>query len=252
MMQRLWVCAFVILVCAGTVWGEANCYKNTTTRGVGKPIDACASGMEKDAGLCYKPCKSGFSGVGPVCWQDCPPGYTDTGAFCQPDEQWGDTSKCPLDDKCGIIYKSSKGCVKCPPGMNATGCICKTPGNIFAKESYGRGVGVPMVCSPGLDYDAGLCYPYCPSNSDGVGPVCWAYCSGNATYSCGAICTHDESQCVDTIKQLATALFDLTIQLAECIDLDPFAASSCNPSVIKQQIENIIKLLNIPMCNHSV
>lgn len=32
---------------------------------------SCGSGMENDAGLCYKRCSSGTHGVGPVCWGKC-------------------------------------------------------------------------------------------------------------------------------------------------------------------------------------
>merc|ERR1712150_182063 len=31
----------------------------------------CGSGMEKDAGLCYKRCSPATHGVGPVCWGKC-------------------------------------------------------------------------------------------------------------------------------------------------------------------------------------
>jgi len=158
---------FAILSCASA---QGNCYKNSTGRGVGVPISACAAGLQDDAGLCYVPCDPDYTGVGPVCWQDCPAGYTDTGAFCQPNSAWGDNSNCPWYDKCGLI--EAPGCVICPAGMSASGCICSTTGaSLFAKNTYGRGVGVPLGCAPGQDYDAGLCYPPCGANQDGVGPV---------------------------------------------------------------------------------
>ena len=41
------------------------------------------------------------------------------------------------------------------------------------KGSYGRGVGtIPTGCGS-KQYDAGLCYVYCKSGYDGVGPMCW-------------------------------------------------------------------------------
>jgi len=181
-------------------------------------VSACASGLERSGALCYPPCKTNFTGVGPVCWEDCPAGYTDTGAFCQPNEQWGDTSACPADDKCGLIYKSSKGCVKCPKGMDANGCICSTPGNLFAKESYGRGAGVVMICAEGLQEQAGLCYTPCGDpTADPVGPICWAACPSNETYTCGgAVCVENAQECASNIKSLANALYQLVRQLAEC------------------------------------
>jgi len=237
----------LVFLCVSLIVGvQSNCYLNATGRGVGVPISTCPQGLQEDAGLCYIPCKEGYSGVGPVCWENCPPGYVDTGAFCQPETQWGDNSACPPADKCGLIYKSSKGCVVCPEGMVADGCICSTPGSLFAKDSYGRGVGTPLVCQPYQVYDAGLCYPPCAEGANGVGPVCWSVCpEGN--YTCGAICMANSKECVGTIKQLADDLFNLTIQLWLCI-FDA-VSGSCNRQAIQQDIDNIIQTLNIPLCS---
>jgi len=222
---------------------QESCYKNATGRGVGVPISTCPEGEQLDAGLCYIQCKANFTGVGPVCWQDCPEGYTDTGAFCQPNSQWGDNSNCPWYDKCGLI--EAKGCVICPQGMDASGCLCVTPGSTFAKQSYGRGVGTPMVCQPDQVYDAGLCYPPCDSSQDGVGPVCWSTCVPSISYSCGAICVVNATVCEDTIKELAQTLYQLMTQLVECsLDL-----TSCNKQQLKEDIEQIIQILDIPFCN---
>lgn len=43
-------------------------------------------------------------------------------------------------------------------------------------DSYGRGVGKPLICADAEDYDAGLCYPRCKPGFKGVGPVCWPDC----------------------------------------------------------------------------
>lgn len=41
------------------------------------------------------------------------------------------------------------------------------------KQTYGRGVGtIPTNCGS-KQYDAGLCYVYCASGYNGVGPMCW-------------------------------------------------------------------------------
>jgi len=84
------------------------------------------------------------------------------GALCQPALTSGDNGGCPWYDKCGLTF--SKGCVKCPEGMNADGCVCNG-GNVFAKSSYGRGAGNLMSCSADKVEDAGLCYPPCPSGT---------------------------------------------------------------------------------------
>ncbi len=44
------------------------------------------------------------------------------------------------------------------------------------RDSYGRGVGKPMICKEGQQQDAGLCYTPCQSGYKGVGPVCWQSC----------------------------------------------------------------------------
>ncbi len=58
-----------LLLLLGQASAESlNCWKDAYGRGVGKPISACAPGLEEDALLCYPPCKEGYTGVGPVCW----------------------------------------------------------------------------------------------------------------------------------------------------------------------------------------
>ncbi len=146
-------------------------------RGVGTVPTACGAGNELDAGLCYPRCASGYDGVGPVCWQDCPAGYSDDGAFCRRDGSIisSDNSACPWWDVCGLT--TNKGCSVCPAGYQNDGCTCRKDPHIFAKSSYGRGVGwAPNACASGKEYDAGLCYTQCSSGYDGVGPVCWGTC----------------------------------------------------------------------------
>lgn len=53
------------------------------------------------------------------------------------------------------------------------GCTCTRHVHSYAKDSYGRGAGVPMVCRSGLVNQAGLCYQPCRAGYAGVGPVCW-------------------------------------------------------------------------------
>jgi hypothetical protein len=43
------------------------------------------------------------------------------------------------------------------------------------------------VCASHLEQGAALCYPKCKSGYYGVGPVCWASCSGE-THDTGAFC----------------------------------------------------------------
>jgi len=145
-------------------------------RGAGTIPTGCGT-RENDAGLCYTPCAPGFDGVGPVCWQRCPPGMHDDGAFCRRDVNIiaSDNSSCPWYDICGLTFE--RGCSRCPAGFQNDGCTCRIDAWIFAKNTYGRGVGeIPTDCGPGREYDAGLCYQPCSAGFNGVGPVCWDSC----------------------------------------------------------------------------
>ena len=64
--------------------------------------------------------------------------------------------------------------------MNDIGVSCE-------KQTYGRGVGIPMTCPAGKEEDALLCYDYCEDGYDGIGPVCWGVCPSDTT-ACGALC----------------------------------------------------------------
>jgi hypothetical protein len=170
--MRAFVTVIALLVAVATATPASICWKNTHDRGVGKPITACAdpSHPDWDAGLCYESCRTAspsFYGIGPVCWQHCKPGFVDEGALCRKD---------------GSIYT-------------------------YAKDSYGRGVGKPMTCKVNQQYDAGLCYPFCPANMTGVGPVCWADCSSTPDkVSNGAICCKNGTICSQKIRDLVMGI----------------------------------------------
>ena len=61
------------------------------------------------------------------------------------------------------------------------------------KGSYGRGVGKPMSCGSGEQYQDGLCYKACPSGAHGVGPLCYAPCPSFAPYRLGVQCFASKS-----------------------------------------------------------
>lgn len=46
----------------------------------------------------------------------------------------------------------------------------------IARDSYGRGAGIPLGCGPDEEMDGALCYPKCEADYNGVGPVCWQNC----------------------------------------------------------------------------
>jgi hypothetical protein len=148
------------------------CWKDTYERGVGTVPESCKPGHERGGALCYPLCKAAepkFDGIGPVCWQECRTGYVDEGALCR-------------KDKSIVTY---------------------------AKDSYGRGAGVPLSCRAGLVNDAALCYPPCRSSFDGVGPVCWDECltvHGNDTINGGALCCRSKDVCTKEILDLSLGL----------------------------------------------
>lgn len=168
--------------------GGAVVAKPSYGRGVGTIPPSCGAGNEKDGALCYPNCAPGYDGVGPVCWQICPAGYQDDGAFCRRDVQIiNSTNHCPWWDACGLA--TERGCSTCPAGWQFDGCTCRIDAHIFAKSSYGRGVGwAPNLCSGSQQLDGGLCYTPCASGYNGVGPVCWGSCPATYTIDDGALC----------------------------------------------------------------
>lgn len=221
---------------------SAVCWKDTKTRGVGRPIHACANGMQQDAGLCYKPCSDTYYGVGPVCWQYCEPGFTDEGALCGKAGSIisANNSACPWYDVCGLLLAA--GCSTCPEGYHNDGCTCRIDPIAYAKKSYGRGVGVPMGCASDEDYDAGLCYPKCPSGYAGVGPVCWETCPAARPAEDAALCCTSAADCNEYVEKVAKATIQ-TIAAAVEAGEDP----TKSVDAIKQALELALDFV-LPLC----
>lgn len=197
---------------------EGFCWKDTYGRGVGTIPTDCGAGQQKSGLLCYPSCAAGYTGVGPVCWQQCPAGYTDDGAFCRKDVSIisANNSSCPWYDTCGLTF--SKGCSTCPAGYTNDGCTCRRDAHIFAKSSYGRGVGSSMSCGSGKVMDAGLCYNSCGTNYSGVGPVCWEKCGGDFPVECGAGCATSSTACAEytanMVQTTIEAIANITTMVA--------------------------------------
>jgi hypothetical protein len=196
----------------------------TTGRGAGVPVHSCPAGSDKDGALCYPSCRDGYSGGGPLCLTNCPSGYRDDGLYCFKPDSYGrgvgtamdiktscsyykgtkviksckTTSTCGSKEECiGLCYNSCRdgyyaaGCnvcsPRCPAGTTDIGVSCQ-------KGSYGRGVGEPMTCGSGEQYDAGLCYSPCPSGANGVGPLCYRDCPSSAPYRLGVQCFKNKAE----------------------------------------------------------
>lgn len=93
---------------------------------------SCHDDEEKNGALCYPKCKAGYHAVGCcLCEPDEGPGIKKNlfqRQFCNPDEEMNG----------GLCYP------KCKEGYTADGCcICRRGGDVYAKQSYGRGAGTP-------------------------------------------------------------------------------------------------------------
>jgi hypothetical protein len=217
---------------AGRVFAETEpevCTRASFGRGVGRPVSACPPSSERSGALCYPTCRPGYSGVGPVCWQRCPAGYHDDGVTCRRNAHItsADNGQCPWHDKCGLV--TARGCSKCPAGYKNDGCTCRKDVHIFAKSSHGRGVGSPLQCAPGAQYDAGLCYSPCRAGFGGVGPVCWETCPREFPVSCGVSCASSTFQCSVPIRP----------HMNSCTE--PPASTACNghPSLCDKRYDEV-------------
>jgi hypothetical protein len=163
-------------------------------------------------GLCYPSCLSGFVGAGPVCWQQCKPEFADDGATCRKDavvhakpSKGRGVGNAPsgcgpgkeLD--AGLCYQKCEQGYRgigpvcwgsCEPGYHDDGATCRRDVHIYAKGSYGRGVGTVMPCGGDEEGDAGLCYKRCREGYHGVGPVCWGTCT-SGYHDDGGTCRRD-------------------------------------------------------------
>lgn len=175
---------------------------------------ACPVGMEQSGALCYPPCQDGFYGDGPICVKRCPAGYTDDVALCRKDAHIFAKASYGRGAGTGLIcaanqeaqgglcypkciashYGSGPVCwQRCPAGYVDDGAFCRRPFplHIFAKNSYGRGAGVPVsTCAAGLERNGALCYPKCIAGYYGAGPVCFQFCPGGYKDD-GALCRKD-------------------------------------------------------------
>jgi len=218
------------------------CWKGTSVRGVGTPIDSCRPGEEMNGFICYPLCATGYYGAGPLCFSYCKPGFEDIGALCSRAGSIisADTSGCPWYDVCGLV--TARGCSHCPDGYNNDGCTCRIDPQVYAKDSYGRGVGLPLTCPSDKEMDAGLCYWPCSGASHGVGPVCWGYCPSSMPNDAGALCCADAQDCSNSIADMAKGVMSAILSGIEAGE---------DPAVIMDAIKSAIEALLgfvLPIC----
>jgi hypothetical protein len=116
-------------------------------------------------------------------------------------------------EKSGLIYYP-----KCQAGYYAFGCcICRPDFTSCTAMGYATnarfdlscgkdiifGDPTPLQCRPDQEQDGALCYPFCSSGFDGIGPVCWQICGGSQV-DCGA-------GCADSVASCAFATIDMVL-----------------------------------------
>ena len=202
---------------------QSFCWRRTYGRGVGYPLNACPPDQPDKSGLlCYPKCQDGYIGVGPVCWEDCG-NLTAVGIFCV-----GATSPLRSVSKHDTYLQRL---LAIDSLKSSTYEYSYT--RIFIRKSYGRGVGVPMICSSEYEQSGALCYVPCDKKYIGVGPVCWQLCPSYQSFSCVAGCAITTSKCITTI-------FEITVAAMEILHfiLDPFPVDTTIANLIVSATEN--------------
>ncbi|MBI1890665.1 MAG: DUF3421 domain-containing protein [Burkholderiales bacterium] len=220
------------------------CWRDSYGRGVGTIPGTCPNGLEKVGLLCYDRCPAGMERKGLDCHSVCPSGMRDDGLFCRKSEygrgagypwKFGDKAfsldgargRCARDNPQGCEKNGEIIYPKCKSGYHAFGCcICRpdTPncgalglGGQFdlscAKKIQIASAPKTANCSPGEEYDAGLCYKKCNDGYSGVGPVCWGKAPPKWV-ECGMGSAKDSTTCASIIFDQVSSVGSLAITVA--------------------------------------
>jgi len=233
--MRIFAFIFVAYIaCQSALAEESICRRTTVGRGVGSPvISLCHPDEQEVASLCYPTCENGYENIGSnICRKiGCGGlnGATDIGVSCEKPESYGrgggyfEESKCVSENgSCemwGALFYPT-----CRSGFSSFGCCVCSPncpseyiddGAFCQKPSYGRGVGVSRLgCAANQEYDAGLCYPSCSSDRNGIGPLCWNICGGINSVECGIFCTSSPTKCAAITLQIIGSAAKVAANLA--------------------------------------
>ena len=189
---------------------SSQCWFSSYGRGVGRALNSCPNGYEKNGALCYPLCKSGYYGNGPICWSSCQTDYINTGLTCFKGSHVFGKGCCCIK----TIFSNNNCCDNCPTGYNDDGCTCHRYPHSYPRDSYPRGVGIPLECSANEEKNGALCYPLCKNGFKGIGPICWIDgCKGSMSYTCGLMCTTNKIQCDNILKNFALTGLDLITNL---------------------------------------
>ena len=153
-----------------------------------------------------------------MCWQSCQTGYTDTGIACLKPLPYGrgagyaiwDQGRCERhnDDVGGCEKYGAIWYPKCREGYHNNGCcICSVDcsdgmtdiGVSCQKQSYGRGVGIPLGCASDEEIRGSHCFKKCAEGFELKGEICWAKCPSNK-FSCDATCAENAEVCSTLLR----------------------------------------------------
>lgn len=77
--------------------------------------------------------------------------------------------------------------------------------NQKAKNITWRGPGVPLMCGPGENQMAGLCFKQCPQGQKGFMGRCVQNCPSSASFKCNFnVCAKDILSCIKSTIKLVT------------------------------------------------
>jgi hypothetical protein len=209
------------------------CWQSSQTRGVGTVLTDCVGGRDKIGALCYSKCAPNTKRVGFDCHSVCPDGMRDDGLFCRSAEYgrgagyaiWNE-KKCNNENSQGCEKYLALWYPKCKAGYSAFGSnICRPnkpncnalgmkPGiDLSCAKKVTIGDPIPLICKPGKQEDAGLCYGACKPGYTGVGPVCWGQCQPGYV-ACGAGCATSKKFCAEIISNQVISTVSLAVNIA--------------------------------------
>lgn len=218
---------------AGTFAGRvADCPPGYTNNGAtcGRGADTILVGSE------VADCPAGYKNMGLTCYRGpdtywhkcskhykCRPGYTNNGCTCGR----GASTLGASSMVCPAGYHQSnitKRCITdCPAGYTNTGETCFKPASTLGMGSMsckanemllgGRCFPMEGVCGPGMEMDAGLCYPKCKAGYTGVGPVCWGQ-PPPGWVQCGMGAAKDSATCASIVLGQVTSVGKLALSFA--------------------------------------
>ena len=181
----------------GTIFGDGTydfsgvCWKQAYNRGSGRVPSACPEGWEKKGAVCLLKC-------------DDPRSCCVTQENRKRNQLDHDESQTCHSDGYAICKQ------RCENGWRDSGLHCWKNGEpTYTKYSCSRlNTSKRPTCPPELTSHQGLCYKFCPKNTNGIGPLCWMTCKGNSQYpaSQGALCCETPERCAEVTTGIV-ALF---------------------------------------------